>query len=267
MSPNSQGAAAPKPHLDAEFAGKVAVVTGGSAGIGRAIARAFAQRGAHVVVAGRNVEAAEKAAEEIARETRVSALAAQTDVAAPEQCERLIQQAVAHFGAVDVLVNNAAYFALVPLLDADPRAASRFLDTNLLGPLHCARALARWAIEAKRAATIVNVSSIAGARPAPGCGLYSASKAALDMLTQSMALEWTGKGVRVNGVAPGHVATPGVLADFAAGRLDREAMTARIPAGRIADGEDIADVVLFLSSEKSRHVVGQTVTVDGGEAM
>ena len=154
-----------------------------------------------MVVAGRNVEAAEKAAEEIARETRVSALAAPADVSVPEQCEKLIAEAVAHFGAVDVLVNNAAYFALVPLLDAEPEIANRFLGANLLGPLNCARALARWAIEAKRRATIVNVSSIAGAQPAPGCGLYSASKAALDMLTQSMALEWTAKGVRVNGVA------------------------------------------------------------------
>ncbi len=257
----------PEPQTCADFAHKVVVVTGGSAGIGRAVARAFAQRGAHVVVAGRNVEAAEKAAEEIARETRVSALAAPADVSVPEQCEKLIAEAVAHFGAVDVLVNNAAYFALVPLLDAEPEIANRFLGANLLGPLNCARALARWAIEAKRPATIVNVSSIAGARPAPGCGLYSASKAALDMLTQSMALEWTAKGVRVNGVAPGHVTTPGVLADFAAGRLDREAMVGRIPAGRIADAEDIADVVLFLSGEKSRHIVGQTLTVDGGEAM
>ncbi|MBV8472142.1 MAG: SDR family NAD(P)-dependent oxidoreductase, partial [Hyphomicrobiales bacterium] len=175
MTGNTGTAAAPEPSLSAEFAGKVAVVTGGSAGIGRAIARAFAQRGAHVVLAGRNVAAVEKAAEDIARETRVSALAAQTDVAVPEQCERLIQQAVAHFGAVDVLVNNAAYFGVVPLLDAEPQTASRFLDTNLLGPLNCGRTLARWAIEAKRAATIVNVSSIAGARAVPGLALYCAS--------------------------------------------------------------------------------------------
>jgi NAD(P)-dependent dehydrogenase (short-subunit alcohol dehydrogenase family) len=251
----------------AEFAGKIVVVTGGGGGIGHAIARAFAQRGAHVVVAGRNREVAEKAAETIARETKVSALALAADVSVPQQCETLIAEAVAHFGAVDVLVNNAAYFALVPLLDMEPETARRFVDTNLLGPLNCGRALARWAFGARRAATIVNVSSISGARPAPGCGLYSASKAALDSLTRAMALEWTGKGVRVNGVAPGHVNTEGVLADFAAGRLDREALIGRIPAGRIADVTEVADVVLFLSGEASRHIVGQTVTVDGGEAM
>jgi NAD(P)-dependent dehydrogenase (short-subunit alcohol dehydrogenase family) len=251
----------------AEFAGKVVVVTGGSAGIGRAIAGAFAGQGANVVVAGRNGEAAEAAAAAIGRETGRPALAVSADVGVPHECEALIAQAVARFGAVDALINNAAYFALVPLLDMDPETARRFLDVNLLGPLHCGRALARWAFEAGRAATIVNISSISGARPAPGCGLYSASKAALDSLTRAMALEWTGRGVRVNGVAPGHVSTAGVLADFAAGRLDRAAMVGRIPAGRIADAEDIADVVLFLASDRSRHMVGQTVTVDGGEAM
>lgn len=251
----------------AEFAGKVVVITGGSAGIGRAIAGAFATAGAHAVIAGRDFEAARRAVDEIERDANVSALAIQADVGIPEQCERLIGEAAAHFGALDALVNNAAYFALVPLLDAEPEAARRFLDVNLLGPLHCARAAARRAIERKHKLTIVNISSIAAARPAPGCALYSASKAALDSLTRAMALEWTGGGVRVNGVAPGHVSTPGVLADFAAGRLDRDAMIARVPAGRIADGQDIAEVVLFLCSERSRHVVGQTVTVDGGEGM
>ncbi len=255
----------PQPAADNEFARKVVVVTGGSAGIGRAVAQRFARRGAHVVIAGRNIEADERVAGEIARETKVGALAVQVDVGIPEQCEKLIAEAIAHFGAVDVLVNNAAYFALVALLDAGAETARRFLDTNLLGPLQCARALARWSIEAKRTAAIVNISSIAGTRPAPGCGLYSASKAALDSLTRSMALEWTAKGIRVNGVAPGHVNTEGVMADFASGRLDYHAVIGRIPAGRIADLQDVVEAVIFLASEKSRHIVGQTLTVDGGE--
>jgi NAD(P)-dependent dehydrogenase (short-subunit alcohol dehydrogenase family) len=255
------------PPQEGEFSRKVVVVTGGSAGIGRGVALAFAKRGAHVVIAGRNIEAAERAAGEIARETRIAALAVQADVSAAGQCEKLIAETIAHFGGLDVLVNNAAYFALVPLLEAEPETARHFLDTNLFGPLQCARALAHWAIEAKRAAVVVNISSIAGARPAPGCGLYSASKAALDMLTRSMALEWAAKGVRVNGVAPGHVDTQGVMADFAAGRLAYEAMVGRIPAGRIADVQDVAEAVLFLSSERSRHIIGQILTVDGGEGM
>jgi len=254
-------------HATREFDQKVVVITGGSAGIGRAVAEAFAKGGAQVVIAGRGIEAADRAAAEIARETGAQTLAVRADVSRPSDCEALIGAAVARFGGVDILVNNAAHFALLPLLAATPEDAARFLDTNLYGALFCGQALARWAIANARAAVIVNVSSISGARPAPGCGLYSASKAALDALTRAMALEWMAKGVRVNAVAPGHVATAGVEADFASGRLDEAAMRARIPARRIADAADIADAVLFLASQKSRHVVGAILTIDGGEAL
>ena len=99
----------------------------------------------------------------------------------------------------------------------------------------------------------------------PGLALYAASKAALESLTRSMAVEWAGKGLRVNAVAPGHVKTEGVLEDFRAGRLDEAAMLARIPDGRIADGDDVADAVLFLCGDRARHIVGHVLTVDGGE--
>ena len=250
-----------------EFAQKVVVVTGGSAGIGYAIARAFAGSGAQVVVAGRNLEAAKLAADEFARDFSAQTLGVQTDVSVPEECEALIEAAVKRFGSVDILVNNAAYFALIPLLDAAAEDASRFLATNFCGPLFCGQALARWVVANKRTGVIVNVSSISGARPAFGCGLYSATKAALNSLTKSMAFEWTPKGIRVNGVAPGHVNTDGVLADFASGRLDHDAMIGAIPARRIADVADIANLVLFLSSEQSRHIVGATLTIDGGESL
>jgi NAD(P)-dependent dehydrogenase (short-subunit alcohol dehydrogenase family) len=250
-----------------EFDGKVVVVTGGSAGIGRAIASAFAHNGAKVVVAGRDFEAASRAVAEIERDAGAPALAVRTDVGVPAQCDALIDAAVKHFGAVDILVNNAAYFALVPLLDVSSDDSLRFLDINFRGPLFCGRALARWAIANQRPGVIVNVSSISGARPAPGCGLYSATKAALNSLTKSMALEWSPKGIRVNGVAPGHVDTEGVKEDFKTGRLDYQAMIRAIPARRIANVADIADIVLFLGSDRSRHVAGATVTIDGGESL
>ena len=250
-----------------EFRGKTVIVTGGSLGIGRAIAFAFAAAGANVVIAARNGEAAAQSAGDIQRETGARLSAIKTDVAVPAECGKLIEQTVATYGAVDVLVNNAALFALIPLTEVTAEDAAQFLNVNVNGPLFCGQALARWAIANQWTAAIVNVSSISGARPAPGCGLYSASKAALDSLTKSMALEWSGKGVRVNGVAPGHVLTEGVAADFAAGRLDREAMMRRIPVGRIADVADIAEAVLFLASERARHIVGTTLTIDGGEGM
>ena len=250
-----------------EFDGKVVVVTGGGSGIGRAIASAFADNGAKVVIAGRNFEAASRAVAEIARDAGAQALAIQTDVGVPEQCDALIDAAVQHFGAVDILVNNAAYFALIPLLDVTSDDCLRFVDINFRGPLFCGRALARWATANQRPGAIVNVSSISGARPAPGCGLYSATKAALNSLTKSMALEWSPRGIRVNGVAPGHVDTEGVKEDFKTGRLDYEAMIGAIPARRIANVADIADIALFLASDRSRHVAGATVTIDGGESL
>ena len=248
-----------------EFAGKVAIVTGGGGVLGHAIARAFARQGAEVAIAGRTRETLARTAAAIEKECGATALPIVADVAQAPDCERMVTAAVDRFGAVDILVNNAARFAVLPLIDADAAEAARFFAVNAIGPLNGARALAKWAIEHGRGGAIVNVSSIAAGRPVPGLSLYSASKAALESLTRSMAVEWAGKGLRVNAVAPGHVKTEGVLEDFRTGRLDEAAMLARIPDGRIADGDDIADAVLFLCSDRARHIIGHVLTVDGGE--
>ncbi len=248
-----------------DFAGKVAIVTGGGTGVGFGVARAFARAGAHMAIAGRRKATLTHAAAAIEEASGAPVLVVEADVAVEADCERIVAATLERFGALDILVNNAARFALVPLIEADAAEAARVLTINVAGPLHCARAFAKWAFERGQGGAIVNISSIAGARPAPGCGLYSASKAALDMLTRSMALEWAPKGMRVNSVAPGHVATEGVIEDFRAGRLDEAAMLSRTPARRIADVDDIADAVLFLCSDRARHIMGQVLTVDGGE--
>jgi NAD(P)-dependent dehydrogenase (short-subunit alcohol dehydrogenase family) len=248
-----------------EFAGKVAIVTGGGSGIGYGIARSLALAGARVAIAGRTRETLTRSAAAIEEMGGAPILPVEADVAKPSDCERMVQATVDRLGAVDILVNNAAYFAVLPLIDAEAAEAERFFAVNVAGPLNAARAFARSAIERGRSGAIVNVSSIAAGRAIPGLGLYSASKAALDSLTRTMALEWAGKGVRVNAVAPGHVKTAGVLADFGAGRLDEAAMIRRIPTGRIADFDDVAAAVMFLCSERARQIVGQVLAVDGGE--
>jgi len=248
-----------------EFEGKVALVTGGGAGIGYAIARAFARQGAWVAISGRTKETLIRSAAAIEDECGPPVVPIAADVAEAADCERMIATTVERLGAVDILVNNAALFQVLPLIDAEAKEAARFFAVNAIGPLNAARAFARWTIDHGREGAIVNVSSIAAGRPALGLGLYSASKAALDSLTRSMAVEWAGKGVRVNAVAPGHVATEGVLEDFRTGRLDEKAVLQRIPAGRIAEGDDVAEAVLFLSGDRARHILGHVLTVDGGE--
>jgi 3-oxoacyl-[acyl-carrier protein] reductase len=234
--------------------GKRALVTGGSRGIGRAIALELARAGAEVVVGYRS---GADEAEEVARETGGRAL--QADVSVADEARRLVEEA----GDLDVLVNNAGLTrdGLIPRMpDGD---WDDVIATNLSGTFYTCRAAARRMMK-RRAGAIVNLSSIVGLHGNPGQTNYSASKAGIIGFTKALARELGPRGVRANVVAPGYVSTR--LTDVLADDL-REAMLANTPLGRLGDPEDVARAVRFLSSDDAGYITGEVVLVDGGLGM
>ncbi|MBA3330334.1 MAG: 3-oxoacyl-[acyl-carrier-protein] reductase [Actinobacteria bacterium] len=234
--------------------GKRALVTGGSRGIGRAIALELARAGAAVVIGYRTgAEEAETVAAE------AGGRAVQADVSQPEEAARLVQEA----GELDILVNNAGLTRdglIARMSDEDWRVV---LDTNLGGVFHTCRAVARGMMK-RRAGAIVNVSSIVGVHGNSGQTNYSASKAGIIGFTKSLARELGTRGVRANVVAPGYVATR--LTDELPEEL-RQAMLANTPLGRLGTPEDIAGAVRFLCSDGAAFVTGEVLLVDGGLGM
>jgi 3-oxoacyl-[acyl-carrier protein] reductase len=238
----------------ASLEGKTALVTGGSRGIGRAIALELARAGAAVVVGFRS---GADEAEEVAREA--GGRAVQADVSDPEQARRLVEEA----GDLDVLVNNAGLTRdglIARMPDEDWRVV---IETNLSGAFYTCRAVARTMMR-RRAGAIVNVSSIVGLHGNPGQTNYSASKAGIIGLTKALARELGPRGVRANVVAPGYVTTAltDVLPEAA-----RAAMLANTPLGRLGDPDDVAGAVRFLCSDAAAFITGEVLLVDGGLGM
>lgn len=245
------------------FAGKTAIVTGGSRGIGKAVCLELARGGANVVLcyAG-NAESAAKAAAEC-EALGAKALAVKCDVSHPEEVKAMVDTAVKTFGAVHILVNNAGITRdglLMTMKDADFDAV---LDTNLKGTFYCMRAVSRPMMR-QRYGRIVSLSSVVGLRGNAGQINYAASKAGVIGMTKSMAKELATRGVTVNAVAPGFIET-----DMTAAMTDaaKTATLAAIPMGRLGAAEDVAKAVAFLASDEAAYVTGQVLCVDGGMAM
>jgi NAD(P)-dependent dehydrogenase (short-subunit alcohol dehydrogenase family) len=238
-----------------ELDGRVTVITGGASGIGAATARRFAAEGAAVAVIDRDPAGAEAVADEIGGRAHV------LDVRDGDAVEHAVSQIVRASGRIDVLVNNAGTGDLRPLHTVDDKVWHRLIDVNLTGTFNATRSVVPHMLEAGRG-TIVNNASLSGLMPTRNEAAYSAAKAGVIALTKSGALEY-GPTVRVNCVAPGHVRTP-LTVVWEQVPEAFEPIAAAIPLGRIGEADEIAEVILFLASDRSSYVTGQTIVVDGG---
>ena len=244
-----------------ELTDRVAIVTGGSRGIGGAIGEALAEQGAQVVISSRKQADLDAEAERINKQhpDRVSAVAAHTG--RPEDIQHLVDVTMERFGRIDILVNNAAtnpYFG--PLIDADLSAWDKTFEVNLRGVFILTQAVIR-ASMAEQGGAIVNVASIGGLRPGFGLGIYDLTKAGLIMLTRQLAREL--RGVRVNAVAPGIIKTK-----FAEALWQNEEIARRVessnPIGRVGTPEEVAGAVAFLASDAASYINGEVLVIDGG---
>lgn len=240
--------------------GRVAIVTGGSRGIGRAICLALAGEGATVVVNYlKNTAAAEQVAQEVASVGGVAELAA-GDVASNAEAEKIVEQVMEKFGRVDVLVNNAGVVKDALLYSMEKEDWDAVLNTNLGGVFNFTKAVVRPMVMQRRG-RIINISSYSGARGGKGQSNYAASKAAVNAFTRAIALELAPKGITVNAVAPGMIETE---MSSQVRSLAEDEIKNRIPLGRYGQPEDVARIVQFLASDESGYMTGQLLTVDGG---
>ena len=242
------------------LAGKTAVVTGSTRGIGLAIAKSFVREGARVVVNSRSTADCET----VAGGLGPSAVALAADLSRSDDVRRLGREAEAALGgAPDVLVNNAGQPRVAPsevLAEADYRDT---LDLNLNGYFVLSQDVARGML-ARGSGTIINISSIFGLVAVPQRLAYCVSKAALNMMTKVMAIEWAARGVRVNAIAPGYVETEFVGGLIARGLLDPAGLARRTPMGRLGSSDEIAEAALFLATPAASFITGEILTVDGG---
>ncbi|RKI70572.1 3-oxoacyl-[acyl-carrier-protein] reductase [bacterium 1xD42-67] len=243
--------------------GNVALVTGGSRGIGRAICLELARQGAAVAVnyAGNSAAAEETAA--LCRELGAEAEVFQADVADPAACDALVAAVKERFGKLDILVNNAGISRDGLLMTAKEEDFTKTLDTNLKGAYFCTKAAAKVMLR-QRYGRIVCLSSVVGLRGNPGQTAYAASKAGILGLVKAAAKELAGRDITVNAIAPGFIETDmtAVLPEKA-----REAMLTTIPKGRPGAPEDVARAVAFFAAAESAYITGQVLCVDGGMAV
>lgn len=246
------------------LAGKTALITGGTAGIGRAVAEAFAREGARVAISGRDAARGQEVAEAIG-ETGGKATFIKADLRSLPAVERLAEEAVAALGQVDILVNNAGVYAFAPLDGVTTDEYRRMYDTNVLGLLLTTKtALPFFPAEG---GSVINISSVVSTLAPPASSVYASTKGAVDTITKTLAKELGPRKIRVNAVNPGLVITEGTQSAGIVGSDFEKGAVAMTPLGRAGQPEDIAPPVSFLASEDARWITGETIFVSGGAAI
>lgn len=242
---------------------KVALITGASRGIGRAIALKFAQNGANVII---NYSSSQSQAEELKEEIEkigTKAMIIKCDVSNADEVSQMFSQVEKEFGRLDILVNNAGITKDGLILRMDEEDFDKVIAINLKGAFLCARAAAKMMVK-QRSGNIINISSVVGIAGNIGQANYAASKAGIIGLTKSLAKELASRNIRVNAIAPGFIKTDmtEVLSDKV-----KEVMLSSIPLGRFGEADEVANVALFLASNLSSYITGQVIVVDGGMIM
>ena len=242
--------------------GKVAIVTGGAGGIGSAVCRAFAKAGVGVAVADMDATRANETAAEISSEGG-GAIGIEVEVTRENSVEAAVQRTVDHFGRVDYLVHCAGNNIRAPVLELTAEDWSRVLNTHLTGAFLFSKAVGKRLVEQGEGGRVVFMSSVAARAPVPERGAYTPAKAGLIGLAGVMSLEWAEYGINVNAVCPGMVLTPMTEMVYTREPALQAQRLKRMPAGREAYPEEIADLVLFLCSDKSAHISGTAIPIDG----
>ena len=249
-----------------DLSGKTAIVSGGGSGIGRQMAEALAELGANLVLCARKVERCEQAAAELA-DLGIEAIGVRCDVRDPRQVQSVVEETVARFGRVDILLNNAGATWGAPAEDVPLEGWQKVVDVNLNGTFYFSQAVGRHMIERGEGGVIVSTASVAGLRAGMegiGTSGYHATKAAVIMLTRSLAGEWAKHKIRVNAIAPGWF--PSDMSKWVLENLGDE-MRGTIPMHRFGGPDELKGVIAFLASDASSYVTGQTIAVDGGQTI
>jgi len=250
-------------NINGKLKDKVAIITGGSRGIGKSISLAFANEGGKIVIFARDYKIIKNTLNEI-KKIGSKAIGVVGDIRNINDIDSLVNNTVKEFGTIDILVNNAGGASEKSLLEMSEEDWDFVMDTHLKGPFFCSKAVAKVMIEQKRPGKIINISSILGLRVRSNFSAYQSAKGGLNLLTRSLGIELIPFGIHVNGIAPGTIMTRLAEQDV---KENYSGLMARCPAKRIGKPEEIAELTLFLALEKTNFIVGEIIYIDGGQTI